>query len=306
MNDANENIVDEKSESSRIYSLFYSFFLIPLMIVVFGILFYLLFAVITEEPTDINQLLIKLETGSIRDKANASYRMNKLFYNDPTIYNSTYRERIIKIHNMSKSELLQDNTLRMHTIMLMGNSADTTFGSVLVKELDSENEEFRIKAIEALGKLKYFNSSDSIKEFLSSENSFLEKLAAAGSLGNIGNKNVIPELVSLINRWPSDWLDSDGPELRWEAALALLKMNYSDQKTQNIINNLLTRSYYESYQELDENTVNFVILKILNILYSIDDSDLLLPYYDKLSILSNSDPNLEIRNFAKKSLKVIQ
>ena len=306
MNDANENIVDEKSESSRIYSLFYSFFLIPLMIVVFGILFYLLFAVITEEPTDINQLLIKLETGSIRDKANASYRMNKLFYNDPTIYNSTYRERIIKIHNMSKSELLQDNTLRMHTIMIMGNSADTTFGSVLVKELDSENEEFRIKAIEALGKLKYFNSSESIKEFLSSENSFLEKLAAAGSLGNIGNKNVIPELVSLINRWPSDWLDSDGPELRWEAALALLKMNYSDQKTQNIINSLLTRSHYESYQELDENTVNFVILKILNILYSIDDSDLLLPYYDKLSILSNSDPNLEIRNFAKKSLKVIQ
>ena len=306
MNDANENIVDEKSESSRIYSLFYSFFLIPLMIVVFGILFYLLFAVITEEPTDINQLLIKLETGSIRDKANASYRMNKLFYNDPTIYNSTYRERIIKIHNMSKSELLQDNTLRMHTIMIMGNSADTTFGSVLVKELDSENEEFRIKAIEALGKLKYFNSSDSIKEFLSSENSFLEKLAAAGSLGNIANKNVIPELVSLINRWPSDWIDSDGPELRWEAALALLKMNYSDQKTQNIINNLLTRSYYESYQELDENTVNFVILKILNILYSIDDSDLLLPYYDKLSTLSNIDPNLEIRNFAKKSLKVIQ
>ena len=306
MNDVNENIVDEKSESSRIYSLFYSFFLIPLMIVVFGILFYLLFAVITEEPTDINQLLIKLETGSIRDKANASYRMNKLFYNDPTIYNSTYRERIIKIHNMSKSELLQDNTLRMHTIMIMGNSADTTFGSILVEELDSENEEFRIKAIEALGKLKYFNSSDSIKEFLSSENSFLEKLAAAGSLGNIGNKNVIPELVSLINRWPSDWLDSDGPELRWEAALALLKMNYSDQKTQNIINNLLTRSYYESYQELDENTVNFVILKILNILYTIDDSDLLLPYYDKLSILSNSDPNLEIRNFAKKSLKVIQ
>ena len=97
MNDANENMVDEKSESSRIYSLF---FLSPLMIVVL-ILFYLLFAVITEEPTDINQLLIKLETGSIRDKANASYRMNSLFYNDPTIYNSTYRERIIKIHNMS-------------------------------------------------------------------------------------------------------------------------------------------------------------------------------------------------------------
>ena len=95
------------SESSRVYALFYSFFLIPLMIVIFGILFYLLFAVITEEPTDINQLLIKLETGSIRDKANASYRMNKLFFNDPNKYNSSYRNRIIKIHNMSKSEHLK-------------------------------------------------------------------------------------------------------------------------------------------------------------------------------------------------------
>ena len=87
---------------------------------------------------------------------------------------------------------------------------------------------------------------------------------------------MVPDLVSLINRWPSKWLDSDGPELRWEAALALLKMNYADSNTQKIINNLLTRSYYNSYSELDENTVNFVILKILNILHSIDNKNLLI------------------------------
>ena len=69
MNNIDKNSPASDSESSRIYSLFYSFFLIPLMMVVFGVLFYLLFAVITEEPDDINQLLIKLETGSIRDKA---------------------------------------------------------------------------------------------------------------------------------------------------------------------------------------------------------------------------------------------
>jgi len=74
---------NQNSESSRIYSLFYSFFLIPLMMVVFGILFYLLFSVLTDEPTDINQLLLKLETGSMRDKSNASYRINKLFSDIP-------------------------------------------------------------------------------------------------------------------------------------------------------------------------------------------------------------------------------
>ena len=305
MNDIDKNKVLSDSESSRIYSLFYSFFLIPLMMVVFGVLFYLLFAVITEEPDDINQLLVKLETGSIRDKANASYRMNKLFFNDPSIYDASYRNRIIKIHNMSKSELLSDNTLRLHTIMIMGNSADTTFGPVLIKELDAENEEFRIKAIEALGKLKYADASNSIKQFLLPQNSFLEKLAAAGSLGNIGNQNIISDLVSLINKWPSQWIETDGPELRWEAALALLKLGYTDVKTEKIINNLLKRSYYKSYEQLDENTVNFVILKILNIVHSIDNYKLLSPFNNPIQMLASNDPNLEIRNFAKKIAKII-
>ena len=53
-----ENMQIEQTESQRVYSLFYSFFLIPLMLVVFGVLFYLLFSVITEEPTDINQLFV--------------------------------------------------------------------------------------------------------------------------------------------------------------------------------------------------------------------------------------------------------
>ena len=37
------NDIDKKSENSRIYVLFYSFFLIPFMIAVFGAVFFLLF-----------------------------------------------------------------------------------------------------------------------------------------------------------------------------------------------------------------------------------------------------------------------
>ena len=297
------------SESSRVYALFYSFFLIPLMIVVFGILFYLLFSVITEEPTDINQLLIKLETGSIRDKANASYRINKIFYDDPTQYDSLYRNRIIKIHKMSKSKYLSDNSLRLHTIMIMGNSQDTIFGSFLMEELKSENEEFRIKAIDALGRLKYTSSSILVKNFLKKDNTFLEKLAAAGALGNIGDNAVIQDLKSLIESWPVNWVESDGLELQWEATMALLKLGYSDSTTRLIINNLLDRDYYKeisnnnNYNSLDDNTINFVIRKILYIIKSIDNISLIRPFSDKINYLSENDPNLEIRDFAKKLYK---
>tara|TARA_B100000029_G_scaffold312991_1_gene305469 strand:+ start:15755 stop:16654 length:900 start_codon:yes stop_codon:yes gene_type:complete len=291
---------NQEAESSRIYSLFYSFFLIPLMMVVFGILFYLLFSVLTDEPSDINQLLIKLETGSMRDKANASYRINKLFTDYPDKYDASYRNRIIRIHNMSKSEFNIDNTLRLHTIMIMGNSKDTTFGINLIDELSSEDEAFRIKAIEALGKLRYSQSADLVKSFLSKDNSFLEKLAAAGALGNIGNKIIIKDLVTLVNSWPTNWDESDGPELRWEATMALLKLGYTDSVTNQIISNLLDRSYYSQYQQLDENQINFLLLKILHILFSIDDIQLIYPFNSIIYDLSENDSNLEIRNFSKK------
>ncbi len=291
---------NQNSESSRVYYLFYTFFLIPLMICVFGVLLVLITNVLTQEPTDINQLLYKLETGSMRDKADASYRINKLFTDYSDKYNSSYRNRIIKIHNMSKSEFNLDNSLRLHMIMIMGNSKDTVFGPNLIDELSSQNEDFRIKAIESLGKIRYTASANLIETFLNKDKSFLEKLAAAGALGNIGNSSSINDLVNLINSWPSNWSQFDGPELRWEATMALLKLGYSDDITIKIINNLLNRSYYEQYEQLDQNKINFLLLKILHILHSVDNIDLLKPFQASIYQLSEDSSNLELQNFSKK------
>ena len=47
----------KKSENSRIYVLFYSFFLIPFMIAVFGAVFFLLFKFVTYETNDVEGVL---------------------------------------------------------------------------------------------------------------------------------------------------------------------------------------------------------------------------------------------------------
>ncbi len=49
-----------------------------------------------------------------------------------------------------------------------------------------------------------------------------------------------------------------------------------------------------------------MILKILNILYSIDNIELLNPFKNTLQTLAMGDPNLEIRNYAKKLFKVVE
>ena len=55
---------NKKNESSRIYTLYYSFFLIPFMIAVFGAVFFLLFRFITYETTDASELLNQVKIGS--------------------------------------------------------------------------------------------------------------------------------------------------------------------------------------------------------------------------------------------------
>ena len=84
------------------------------------------------------------------------------------------------------------------------------------------------------------------------------------------------------------------------------EINYIDNKTEKIINSLLDRSYYQSYNELDENTINFVMLKILNILFSINDPKLLIYFNESIEFLSLEDPNLEIRNYAKKVYNILK
>ena len=105
-----------------------------------------------------------------------------------------------------------------------------------------------------------------------------------------------------------------GPELRWDAAIALFKLGYTNETTQTMINRLLDREYLEAVEadnKINETAIDFVILKVLTIINSICESALksdcsqeelilIKPFQDSIYKLSDFDSNLEIRDFAKK------
>ena len=79
-----ENIkTDEqkKSENSRIYVLFYSFFLIPFMIAVFGAVFFLLFKFVTYETNDVEELLNQVKIGSASKRWQSAIELAKVLNN---------------------------------------------------------------------------------------------------------------------------------------------------------------------------------------------------------------------------------
>ena len=82
---SNTTVIDnQKEESSRIYTLFYSFFLIPFMIAIFGAIFFLLFRFITYETNDASELLNQVKIGSATKRWQSAYELSKVLNNPET------------------------------------------------------------------------------------------------------------------------------------------------------------------------------------------------------------------------------
>ena len=83
---SNTTAIDsQKEESSRIYTLFYSFFLIPFMIAIFGAIFFLLFRFITYETNDASELLNQVKIGSATKRWQSAYELSKVLNNPETV-----------------------------------------------------------------------------------------------------------------------------------------------------------------------------------------------------------------------------
>ena len=72
MEQEQKNKIDELGQS-RIYVLFYSFFLLPLMITIFGVMFFLIVKFLTFESEDPYDLLNNIKFGSSSKRWQSAY-----------------------------------------------------------------------------------------------------------------------------------------------------------------------------------------------------------------------------------------
>jgi len=134
----------------------------------------------------------------------------------------------------------------------------------------------------------YTPAVSGIKKFTAENFSNAERLAATIALGNIGEKSIIPILQKL--------LDDEEPNIRWDAAIALAKLE--DSSGVEVIVNLLDRSYFEHFTEVDEEEEVQAILVAIQV-SSQFPSNL---FVTNLLKLAAFDKNMQIRDFAIKTL----
>jgi len=277
----------QKNENSRIYVLFYSFFLIPFMIAVFGAVFFLLFKFITYETNSAEDLLNQVKVGSASKRWQSAFELAKILNNpDADPLTDSFKDQLISAYERSVHD---DALVRSYLAMAMGSTKDTTFGKILVSGLEDETLETRVAAIQALGFLKYYPATKLIRNLIEKTDTQTEKLTATIALGMIGDPSTIPHLKKL--------LEDEEANIRWDAAIALAKMG--DNSGAYIIEGLLDREYLKQFKQIDpleEKRVIMIAIRTASILFD-------KKFEDKLSLLSKNDQDLSVRNAAIKALE---
>ena len=277
----------QKNENSRIYVLFYSFFLIPFMIAVFGAVFFLLFKFITYETNSPEDLLNQVKVGSASKRWQSAFELAKILNNpDADPLTDSFKDQLISAYERSVHD---DALVRSYLAMAMGSTKDTIFGKILVSGLEDETLETRVAAIQAIGFLKYYPATKSIRNLIETTDTQTEKLTATIALGMIGDPSTIPHLIKL--------LEDEEANIRWDAAIALAKMG--DNSGAYIIERLLDREYLKQFEQIDpleEKRVIMIAIRTASILFD-------KKFEDKLSLLSKNDQDLSVRNAAIKALE---
>ena len=126
----------------------------------------------------------------------------------------------------------------MYLALAMGRTGQQEFGPTLIEGLEDEDKGSRLAAITALGILRYEPCVNQVRKFIQDSYSNEEKLAAAITLGSLGDKSVISELQNL--------LEDEEPNIRWDAAIALVKLG--DLSGNQTINNLRSEEHTSELQ----------------------------------------------------------
>jgi len=281
-----QNEIQKKKNEGKVYTLYYAFFLIPLMITIVGVMFFFVFKVLTYETSSPTDYLTNVQYGAASKRWQSAYELSKLLANPKLVpLENSFHKRMIAVYEHS---IHDDPNVRMYLALAMGRTKNTIYGEALLQGLTDKDKASRVAAIKALGSMAYKPAINNLIDFTSNDKSVEERLSATISMGNMNDKSVIPVLVRL--------LEDEEPNVRWDSAIALAKLgNYAGS---DIIDNLLNRNYYDQFKEVDAEEEIQAILIAIQASNKIPSQK----FIKNLLILATLDHNMKIRDKAIKIL----
>jgi HEAT repeat protein len=279
------NFPDEKKSLLRV--VIHSFFVVPFIIAIFGVLIFLMLRILTIEPRTAQDYLHDVKIGGNTKRWQGAFELSKILANPGMV---PREERFVNdlISTFEYSEKERDDRIRIYLALAMGRTKDLRYATILEKTLNDENEEILAAVIYSLG---FINSPTSLEQLLLmfEHKSSRVRHQVVVALGNYDGDQVQIVLKQALH--------DPEPNVRWDAAIALAKQK--DDSGRGILLDLMDRKYLDSFPNIDAVEQNQAIIAAIRASRDILDDELRQVLLD----LMENDLNMKVSQAARNTLK---
>jgi len=265
----------------------HSFFVVPFIIAIFGVLIFLMLRILTIEPRTAQDYLHDVKIGGTTKRWQGAFELSKILANPKMI---PREERFVNdlISTFEYSEKDRDNRIRIYLALAMGRTKDKRYAATLEKTLKAGNDEILTAVIYSLGMINSQTSLEQLLRLFEHESARVRHQVVV-ALGNYAGNQVQTVLKQALN--------DPEPNVRWDAAIALAKQK--DDSGRRILLDLMDRKYLDSFPNIDAVEQNQAMLAAIRVSRNILNDEL----RQVLKDLMENDLNMKVRQAARNTLK---
>jgi HEAT repeat protein len=279
-----EELIEVKKPTSLLIA---QFFLFPLIIIAICIGIFLLFGYMTYEQKTPQEYLSEVRTGSeLCCRWQSAYELSNIISTQKDKIRSTdFVNDVIKVYEGSHEG---DPRIRRYLALTLGHLGDPRAVPALVKGLNDTDAENQMNNLLALGSIADKSATPSVVQKLSSADPAIRKMAAF-VLSAIKDPAAIRDLQVALN----DMND----EVRWYAAIALAQVN--DASGSDVLMKLMDHGYLDKLPGFTVDQKSQLLINAVKCLGILKFE----PAKDRILALSQSDPDLAVRDASLEALK---
>ena len=265
----------------------HSFFVVPFIIAIFGVLIFLMLRILTIEPRTAQDYLHDVKIGGNTKRWQGAFELSKILANPKMV---PKEERFVNdlISTFEYSAKERDDRIRIYLALAMGRTKDWRYATILEKTLNDKNEEIIAAVIYSLGLINSPSSLEQLLHMFEHESARVRHQVVV-ALGNYDGDQVQTVLKQALN--------DPEPNVRWDAAIALAKQK--DNSGRRILLDLMDRKYLDSFPNIDAVEQNQAILAAIRASRDILNDEL----RQVLTDLMENDLNMKVRQAARNTLK---
>ena len=277
-----EDLVEERKPTTLLIA---QFFLFPLIIIAICVGIFLLFGYITYEQRTPREYLSEIRTGSESRRWQAAFELSNVISSNEELRRSDFVEDVIAVYKGSTEE---DPRVRRFLALTMGRLGDRRAVPALVEGLNDPEAENQIYTLWALGSIGDNSAVPSVLKQLQHQDPAVRKVAAY-VLGALKDPGAIRDLQIALNDVNDD--------VRWNAAMALALLN--DATGAGLLMNLLEHEYVDRLDGFTAEQKTELMVNAVKCLAALRHE----PAREKLTALSQSEPNLAVRDASIEALR---